>query len=106
MSDITQAHKALITRILEGPGMASHALRRAAFDNAGLAEPLRTLIDKVAKHAYQVTDHDVAAARASGLSEDEIFEIVVCAAIGQATRQYDRARAALVEALFDRRRGT
>jgi alkylhydroperoxidase/carboxymuconolactone decarboxylase family protein YurZ len=106
MSDITQAHKALITRILEGPGMASHALRRASFDNAGLAEPLRTLIDKVAKHAYQVTDHDVAAARASGLSEDEIFEIVVCAAIGQATRQYDRARAALVEALFDRRRGT
>jgi alkylhydroperoxidase/carboxymuconolactone decarboxylase family protein YurZ len=106
MSDITQAHKALITRILEGPGMASHALRRAAFDNAGLAEPLRTLIDKVAKHAYQVTDHDVAAARALGLSEDEIFEIVVCAAIGQATRQYDRARAALVEALFDRRRGT
>jgi hypothetical protein len=105
MSDITQAHKALITRILEGPGMASHALRRASFDNAGLAEPLRTLIDKVAKHAYQVTDHDVAAARASGLSEDEIFEIVVCAAVGQATRQYDAARAALAEAVSGRRRG-
>jgi alkylhydroperoxidase/carboxymuconolactone decarboxylase family protein YurZ len=105
MSDITQAHKAVITRILEGPGMASHALRRAAFDNAGLAEPLRTLIDKVAKHAYQVTDHDVSAAKASGLSEDQIFEIVVCAAIGQATRQYDAARAALAEALSDQRRG-
>jgi hypothetical protein len=32
---------------------------------------------------------------ASGLSEDQIFEIVVCAAVGQATRQYDTAFAAL-----------
>jgi uncharacterized peroxidase-related enzyme len=31
----------------------SHAQRRAAFDNAGLAEPLSMLIDKVAKHAYK-----------------------------------------------------
>ena len=74
---------------------ASHAQRRAAFDNAGLAEPLRTLIDKIAKHAYKVTDDDIAAARASGLSEDQIFELAVCAAIGQATRQYDTALAAL-----------
>ena len=42
-----------------------------------------------------VTDEDIAAARASGLSEDQIFEIVVCAAIGQAKRQYDTALEAL-----------
>jgi len=95
MTDITEAHKAVVARILEGEGRASHALRRAAFNNAGLAEPLRTLINKVAKHAYKVTDDDVAAARASGLSEDQIFELVVCAAIGQASRQYDTALAAL-----------
>ena len=95
MSDITQARKTVVARILEGEGRASHAQRRAAFDNAGLSEPLRTLIDKVAKHAYKVTDQDIAAAQASGLSEDAIFEIVVCAAIGQATRQYDTAFAAL-----------
>jgi hypothetical protein len=29
------------------------------------------------------------------MSEDQIFEIAVCAAIGQATRQYDTALAAL-----------
>ena len=46
-------------------------------------------------HAYRVTDDDIAAARASGLSEDQVFEIVVCAAVGQATRQYDAAMAAL-----------
>ena len=95
MSDITSARKALVTRILEGDGRASHAQRRAAFENAGLAEPLRTLIDKVAKRAYTVTDEDIAAVRTSGLSEDQIFELAVCAAIGEATRQYDTAIAAL-----------
>ena len=95
MSDITAARKALVTRILEGDGMASPAQRRAAFDNAEFPEPVRTLIDKVTKRAYTVTDEDIAAVKASGLSEDQIFELVVCAAIGQATRQYDTALAAL-----------
>jgi hypothetical protein len=95
MSDIRQARKALVARILEGRGEASPAERRAAFNNTGLVEPLPTLIDKVARHAYRVTDEDIARAKASGLSEDQIFEIIVCAAIGQATRQYDGALAAL-----------
>jgi alkylhydroperoxidase family enzyme len=95
MSDIRQARKAVVARILEGDGKASQAQRRVAFNNTGLGEPLSTLIDKVARHAYRVTDEDIASARASGLSEDQIFEIVVCAAIGQATRQYDTALAAL-----------
>jgi len=95
MSDIRQARKALVVRILEGDGEASHAHRRAAFDNAGLVEPLSTLVDKLTIHADKVTDEDITAAVASGLSQDQIFEIVVCAAIGQATRQYDTAVAAL-----------
>src|SRR5215510_13829263 len=95
MSDTRKARLALAARVVEGDGHASHADRRAAFANTGLAEPLRTLTDKVAKHAYKVTDEDIAAARASGLSEDQIFEIVMCAAFGQATRQYDAALAAL-----------
>jgi hypothetical protein len=95
MSDIKQARKAVVARILEGGGKSSPAQRRAAFNNTGLAEPLSTLIDKVARHAHTVTDEDIAAVRASGLSEDQIFEIVVCAAIGQATRQYDTALASL-----------
>jgi alkylhydroperoxidase family enzyme len=53
------------------------------------------LIEKVAKRAYTVTDEDIAAVKASGLSEDQIFEIVVCAALGQATRNYETALAAL-----------
>ena len=46
MADITQARRGLVGRILEGDGTASQTLRRGAFDNAGLVEPLRTLIEK------------------------------------------------------------
>ena len=95
MSDIRLARKTLARRILEGDGKASRSERRAAFDNSGLAEPLSSLVDKVARYAYRVTDEDFAAVRASSLSEDQIFEVVVCAAIGVATRQYDVALVAL-----------
>jgi len=99
MSDITQARKALVARILDGDGRASSGQRRAAFDNAGLGEPPRTLIDKVAREAHAITDQDIASAKEAGLSEDQIFELAVCAAIGQATRQYDTAVAALEAAM-------
>ena len=79
------AHKAVVTRVLEGDGRASRAWRRAAFDNAGLAEPLRTLIDKVARQPTRVTNEDVAA-------------------IGQATRQYETALEALAEAMTGKKR--
>jgi hypothetical protein len=99
MTDISQAHRALIHRILEGAGTASHGQRRAAFESAGLAEPLRTLVETVATQAIAVTGDDITAARASGLSEDQILEIVVRAAVGQSTRQYELARAALGAAI-------
>jgi len=95
MSDIKEARKALISRVLEGNAKASPSERRAAFNNTGLAEPLSTLVDKVATQAHRVTDEDIAGARGSGLSENQIFEIVICAAIGAATRQHDIALAAL-----------
>lgn len=56
---------------------------------------MATLVDKVARHASRITDEDINAVGAFGLSEDQIFEIVVCAAIGQAARQHDAALAAL-----------
>jgi hypothetical protein len=86
--------RALIERVLEGPGRASTDQRRAAFANHGLPGPAGRLLDTVAKHAYKVTDEAVAAARES-LSDDQIFELVVCAAVGQASRQLDSALVAL-----------
>ena len=95
MANITEARKVLVARIVEGEGQASTAQRRAAFNDAGLGEPLKGLVEKVARQARQIADQDIAAVRASGLSEDQIFEIVVCAAAGQAVRQHDAALAAL-----------
>ena len=88
----------VVSRILDGEGTSSKEARRAAFANEGVAEPARALVDKVAKNAYRVTDEDVAAAKSGGLKEDEIFELVVCAAIGQSTRQIENALAALEQA--------
>jgi alkylhydroperoxidase family enzyme len=98
MSSFAAARDALVFRILEGDGMASHALRRAAFDNRGLPEPLATLGDKIVKHTHRVTDDNITAALSSGLTEDQLFEFTVCAAVGEATRQDVSGRAALMEA--------
>ncbi len=96
MADITKQRRAVIARVLDGAGKASRERRKAAFDNAGVTpEAARALIDKVAHRASQIADADLAALATAGLSEDEIFEIVVCAALGQASRQYEGALAAL-----------
>jgi len=92
MSDVQR--KKLVEHVLTASGRSSPAERRAAFANVGVPEPARRLIEKVARHAYKVTDDDVTAARQT-LSEDQIFELVVCAAIGQASRQLESALAAL-----------
>lgn len=95
--DIERHRKVLIARVTEGAGASSQAARRDAFAGTG-PQPASALIEKVAKHAYKVTDADIAAAKAAGLSEDQIFELVVTAAIGQANRQLESALAALDEA--------
>ncbi|MGH7899037.1 MAG: hypothetical protein ACREQQ_13865, partial [Candidatus Binatia bacterium] len=49
-------------------------------------------VDKVALHAYKVTDEDVQALRRAGHSEDAIFEVTVATAVGAS---FARARKAL-----------
>ena len=66
-----------------------------------IQEPVSALIEKVALYPTRVTDDDIAAVLASGMSEDQAFELVVCAAVGQATRQYETALGALNEAMGD-----
>ena len=88
---VTRLRKAAVERALHGPGKASGDARRAAFDNTSAT----ALVAKVAKNAWKITDEDIAAAKHAGLSEDEIFELVVCAAYGQATRQLEAALAAV-----------
>jgi hypothetical protein len=92
------AYRALVDRVLNGDGRAPAEQRARAFGNDGLAPPLDALIDKVASRPAQVTDADFAAAKASGFSEDQLFELVICAAVGQSTLLYEAGLAALAEA--------
>jgi hypothetical protein len=93
------AYRALQDRILNGAGRASPEQRARAYGNAGLPQPLEELLGKVAMTPTQVTDADIAAARAAGFSEDELFELVICAAVGQSARLYDAGLAALADAV-------
>lgn len=52
-------------------------------------------LEKVRRHAYRVTDADVEALKEAGLSEDEIFEQTVAAAIGEGLRRLDAAERAV-----------
>jgi hypothetical protein len=92
---VTRLRKEVVERALHGKGVAAGDSRRAAFDNQNVPAASRALIDKVTKNAWKVTDEDVAAVKQAGVKEDEIFELAVCAALGQATRQLESALAAL-----------
>jgi alkylhydroperoxidase family enzyme len=92
------AHRALVDRVLSGEGRASSEQRARAFAGDGLPPPLDALIGKVADRPAQVTAEDLAAAKASGCTEDQLFELVVCAAVGQSARLYEAGLAALAEA--------
>jgi alkylhydroperoxidase family enzyme len=94
----TRYREIAVRRALKGPGSSRPEARLAAFENQGTEASVRALVDKIARRAWTVTDADVEAAQAAGVSEDEIFELTVCAAYGQATRQLNAALAALDEA--------
>jgi alkylhydroperoxidase family enzyme len=50
---------------------------------------LATYLEKVRSRAYTVTDADVAALVAAGISEEEIFEHTVAAAVAEGLRRLD-----------------
>src|SRR4051812_24529180 len=72
--------------VLDSPATTAPALRHAIAFGPGTQVPdaLRTYVQKVALHAYRVTDEDVAAVKQAGYSEDQIFEITAAAALGAA----------------------
>ncbi|MFB9832855.1 hypothetical protein [Actinoallomurus acaciae] len=90
-------------RVLNGAGRASAEQRARAFAGGGLSPPLDALIGKVADSPAQVTEADLAAAKASGCTEDQLFELVVCAAVGRSARLYDAGLVALAEATAEGR---
>ncbi|HXK15062.1 MAG TPA: hypothetical protein VNH45_11040 [Gaiellaceae bacterium] len=69
---------------------------RANVANTPAARPeLAAYLEKVRSNAYKVTDDDVERLKAAGLSEDEIFEQTVAAAISEGLRRLDAAAAVI-----------
>jgi hypothetical protein len=87
--------KRLVDAVLHAPGETPEALRRAVLEQGSIPSALAGYVDTVKRHAYQVTDADVAALQRSGQSDDTLFEITVAAAVGAALYRLDRGMAAL-----------
>jgi hypothetical protein len=77
---------AVLDQVLTGPGESDSALRKAAAANSALPADLQSLVAKVHAHAYKVTDSDVAQLQRTH-SEDELFEIIVSAALGASQKR-------------------
>lgn len=70
--------------ILRGPGQLDAATRASLASGHNIPEPLAAYAEKVAHHAYKVTDDDIAALLAAGYSEDQLFEATLSVALGAA----------------------
>jgi hypothetical protein len=77
--------------------MSEHldVLRTNVAETAAPAPELAAYLEKVRTRAYAVTDADVDGLKAAGLTEDEIFEQTVAAAISEGLRRLDAAAAVI-----------
>jgi alkylhydroperoxidase family enzyme len=91
----TEAIDRVAAAVLGTPGDTDPELRAAVEryaavlggrpgDAPELPDDLRAYVEKVARHAYKVTDADVDGLRGAGYSEDAIFELTLAAALGAA----------------------
>ena len=61
-----------------------------------ISGPLGSYVRKVAEHAYEITDDDIASLHAANYTDDEIFEATVSAALGAGLFRLDCVLRALV----------
>jgi hypothetical protein len=70
--------------ILRSSGTLETSVREALAAGGEVPEPLAAYAEKVAHHAYRVTDDDIHALLAAGYSQDQIFEATLSVALGAA----------------------
>jgi hypothetical protein len=87
----TMVFEELVERVLRGPGVTRPEQRAEAMSEKGGP----AILEKVRRAAHKVTDEDVKALRDSGLSDDEIFELTIAAAIGVSKRRLEAAMRAI-----------
>ena len=101
--------KRLLKAVLTSPGATDTTTREAleVFSAAQsdriyvpiqeIPASLQAYLEKVARHAYRVTDEDIQSLLQAGYSEEEIFEITVSVALGAGMGRLERGLAALQE---------
>lgn len=87
----------LFRRVLDGPAETEPELRRKVARNLDAPPNLQPLVEKIHKHAYKVTDDDVARLQ-STYGDDRMFEIIVSAALGASRKRLMAGLAALEDA--------
>ena len=108
---MSERYTALVRRlrdlVLGSAGVTDPSLRRAVEAHSaalggrpgpsadGVPPALIDYVETVARHAYEVTDADVAALRRLGYSEEAIFELTVSAAVGAGLGRLERGLAAV-----------
>ena len=83
--------------VLKGPGESLPAIRIAAAEGTGVPADLQALVEKIHRHAYRVTDDDLSLAQRK-YGDDQMFEIVVSAALGASRQRLLAGLAALDKA--------
>jgi hypothetical protein len=92
------AVRRLLEGVLHGAAKTTAEVRAAIAFGGNDPEDARGILDKVRRHAWRVTEEDVAALKASGRSEDEIFELIICASIGASLTRLERGLNAIASA--------
>lgn len=87
----------LFHQVLDGPGETAPVVRRSAAENVEVPSDLQSLVNKIHRHAYKVTDDDISRLQAT-YGDDKLFEIIVNAALGASRKRLMLGLAALGQA--------
>jgi hypothetical protein len=82
--------------VTSSPASLSPVVRQTITAGRNVSGPLGSYVRKVAEHAHQITDEDIAALHAADYTDDEIFEATVSAALGAGLFRLDCVLRALV----------
>ena len=92
-------HDAVIERVhdavLGDHGSLPRATRLALATGRDVPGELQPYADKVTRHAYRVTERDLAGLRDAGYDDDAIFQITVAVALGVGLHRRDVGLAAI-----------
>lgn len=86
---------ALRRAVLETWGAATLDQRAATESAAPTGTAADACLEKVRHASYRIVDADIDALRTAGMTEDAVFELTLAAALGEATRTFDRSMRAL-----------